>query len=214
MVKQERAARTRQALVRAAAEAFAEEGFVHASLGAISKRAGVSNGALYFHFANKRMLAEAVEAEAAETLRRITEAAWAAQGNSLQRVVDASHELMGVLARDIVVRSGFELAADMARRTESPLRRQWRHWVEDALRGAERGGALAEGMSWRDGAGVIVAATTGFEVLGGSDAGWLSRQNITRFWEVLLPCLADRQGLESLVCAGSRPPGSALRDLR
>ncbi|WP_329537887.1 TetR/AcrR family transcriptional regulator (plasmid) [Streptomyces sp. NBC_01450] len=210
MVKQERAARTRRALIQAAAEVFAEEGFVHASLSTISKRAGVSNGALHFHFANKRMLAEAVEAEAAETLRRITEVAWASQSNFLQRVVDATHELMGILAQDIVVRSGFELAADIARRTESPLRRQWQHWVEDALRRAERSGTLAEGVSWTDGAGVIVAATTGFEVLGGSDASWLSRQNITRFWEILLPRLVDRQSLEALMCAGSRPPTAAL----
>ena len=61
MVKQERAARTRQALIQAAAEVFAEEGFVTASLSTISRRAGVSNGALHFHFANKGMLADAVE---------------------------------------------------------------------------------------------------------------------------------------------------------
>ncbi|MFD9393240.1 ScbR family autoregulator-binding transcription factor [Streptomyces sp. NPDC060000] len=210
MVKQERAARTRRALIQAAAEVFAQEGFVPASLSAISERAGVSNGALHFHFANKRMLAEAVEAEAAETLRRITEAARARQTNSLQWVVDATHELMDFLARDVVVRGGFELAADAARRAESPLRGQWQGWVEDALRTAERRGTLAEGVSWTDGACVIIAATTGFEVLGGTDAAWLARRNVTRLWELLLPRLADGQGLAALASAGSRPPTAAL----
>ncbi|MEU3794802.1 ScbR family autoregulator-binding transcription factor [Streptomyces fructofermentans] len=206
MVKQERAARTRRALIRAAAEVFAEKGFVPASLGAISKRAGVSNGALHFHFANKGVLAEAVEAEAAEVVRRLTRTARTRQDSLLQAVVDATHELMGVLARDAVVRGGFALAGDIARRARSPLRREWQHWIEDSLRRAERGGALAPGVSAADAARVVVAATVGLEVLGAENTAWLSRQNVTRLWEVLLPRLADRQDLPGLVCAGSRPP--------
>ncbi|MFF7452235.1 MULTISPECIES: ScbR family autoregulator-binding transcription factor [unclassified Streptomyces] len=204
MVKQERAARTRQALIHAAAEVFAEEGFVTASLSTISKRAGVSNGALHFHFANKAMLADAVEAEAARVVRRITETARAWQGDSLQAVVDATHELMRSLAQDTVVRGGFGLSGDGTRRGQSTLRAQWQHWVEDSLRRAERNGALAEGVSWADSARVIVAATVGLEVLGGDDSSWLSRQNLTRFWDVLLPRLARRHDLGRLVSSGSR----------
>lgn len=205
MVKQERAARTRHALIQAAAAVFAEEGFVTASLSTISRRAGVSNGALHFHFANKSMLAEAVQAQAAEAVRGITEAALARQGDSLQTVVDATHELMEALAHDIVVRGGFELAGDSAYRGECSLRAQWQEWIEDTLRGAERNGALAEGVSWVDSARVIVAATAGFEVLGGDDASWLSRQNVTRFWDVILPRLADRRNLAGLASAGTWP---------
>lgn len=211
MVRQERAARTRRALIEAAAEVFVERGFVPASISAISQRAGVSNGALHFHFANKVLLAEAVEAQAAAGLRQVTDAAQAGPDNVLQRVVDATHALMGLLARDIVVRCGFELATDLARRPESPLRRQWQHWVEDTLRGAEHGGVLAEGVSWTDAARVVVGVTTGFEVLGCADASWLSRQNVTRLWEVLLPRLADAQGLRTLVSAGTQPPAGLLR---
>ncbi|MFF2188873.1 ScbR family autoregulator-binding transcription factor [Streptomyces sp. NPDC058155] len=216
MVRQERAARTRRSLIRAAAETFAEVGFVPASLTVISRRAGVSNGALHFHFANKGVLAEAVEAEAAEAVRRLTESARARQGDSLQAVVDATHELMAALAQDVVVRGGFGLAGDVARRAVSPLHGQWQGWVEESLCRAERSGALARGVSWTAAARVVVAATTGFEVLGCKDASWLSRQNITRSWELLLPLLADRGDLGTLVCAGSRPPapepapGSAL----
>ncbi|MBQ1094429.1 ScbR family autoregulator-binding transcription factor [Streptomyces sp. B93] len=206
MVKQERAARTRRSLIRAAAEVFAEVGFVPASLGAISKRAGVSNGALHFHFANKNMLAEAVEAEAAERVRRLIEAVRARQGDPLQAVVDATHELMGALSKDIVVRGGFGLAGDIARRAESPLRQEWQRWVEDGLRRAARGGVLAPGVAWDDAARLVVAATVGLEVLGGADASWLSRQNVTRLWDLLLPRLADRPHAGALVSSGSPPP--------
>ncbi|MBL1087692.1 TetR/AcrR family transcriptional regulator [Streptomyces actinomycinicus] len=204
MVKQERAARTRRSLIHAAAEVFAEMGFVSASLGAISARAGVSNGALHFHFANKSVLAEAVEAEAVEAVRRLTEEARDRQGDSLQAVVDAMHALVGALAEDIVVRAGFEIAGDMARGTRSPLRQEWQRWVEDSLRRAERAGALAGGVSWKDAARVVVAVTAGLELLGGEDASWLSRQSVTRIWELLLPLLSGRPGPGALVPSGSQ----------
>lgn len=68
-------------------------------------------------------------------------------------------------------------------------------------------------MSWADSARVIVAATAGFEVLGGDDASWLSRQNVTRFWDVILPRLADRRNLAGLASAGTWPqPGIPAQD--
>jgi AcrR family transcriptional regulator len=202
---QGRALRTRRALIQAAAEVFAEEGFVHASLRAISERAGVSSGALHFHFAHKEALAEAVEAEATEVVRSIIRAARSRPGGILQTVVDATHALMHHLAQDAVACGGFELAGDISRRTNSPLRREWQHWIEESLREAERSGALAQGVCAADAARVIVAATTGFQVLGSADARWLSAQSVTRLWELLLPRLAAEHCLDRLLCAGSGP---------
>lgn len=59
MTKQDRAVRTRLALIRSAAEQFEARGYVRASLAEISAGAGVSSGALHFHFANKAAVAEA-----------------------------------------------------------------------------------------------------------------------------------------------------------
>lgn len=72
MAKQERAVRTREALLRSAAEIFDTDGFVSASLSAICSKAGVSSGALHFHFASKGALAEAIERAAEARLRLIT----------------------------------------------------------------------------------------------------------------------------------------------
>ncbi|MFF3287103.1 ScbR family autoregulator-binding transcription factor [Streptomyces sp. NPDC003023] len=189
MVKQERAARTRRALVGAAAEVFAREGFAPASLAVISARAGVSNGALHFHFGNKDALARAVEQEAAEVLAAIT-APRPAPGGALQVLVDATHALMGALADDVVVRAGFDLSADTSRAGGPCLRGVWRGWVEEMLHRAEREGRLAEGVSSRGAAPAVVAATVGFEVLGSVDREWLSAHKITGFWELMLPRLA------------------------
>ncbi|MFF2412468.1 ScbR family autoregulator-binding transcription factor [Streptomyces sp. NPDC058092] len=206
MNRQGRAVRTRHALIRAAAEVFAEEGFPRASLRAISDRAGVSSGALHFHFAHKRQLAEAVEASM--VLRRITETAWARQGDCLQAVVDATQELMRCLARDPVARAGFELARDVTCCASSPLHGQWQHWVEECLRRAERDGVLGEGVSSADAARAIVAATVGFQVLGRGDELWLSPRSVMGFWGLLLPRLTGEPGPDGLMCAGSGPPAS------
>ena len=72
MAKQERAVRTRAAVLRSAAEIFDTDGFVSASLSSISHRAGVSSGALHFHFANKGALAAAIEKSAEQRLWNIT----------------------------------------------------------------------------------------------------------------------------------------------
>jgi AcrR family transcriptional regulator len=214
MVKQERAARTRRTLIRAAAEVFADEGFSPASLTAISRRAGVSNGALHFHFENKRLLADAVEEEAAAVLSRITEEAQSGREHVLQVLIDGTHGLTGSLATDMVLRGGFELAGDVSRRNRSPLRAQWRQWIEKTLKLAESGGSLAQGVSSGDSASAVVAATIGFEVLGTADGRWLARATLTRFWELMLPRLAAPGTLHELVSAGTWSPAGPDGALR
>ncbi|MET7290106.1 ScbR family autoregulator-binding transcription factor [Streptomyces sp. NPDC005573] len=62
-LKQERANHTRRQLLQAAAGAFAEKGFPAVTLQDIADRAGLTKGAVYFHFANKEAVAVAVTEE-------------------------------------------------------------------------------------------------------------------------------------------------------
>lgn len=192
MAIQERAIRTRESLILAAAEVFAEEGYVPASLTTISRRAGVSNGALHFHFDNKRALALAVEAEAVRKLGLITEEASGSGGGVLQELVGATHALVGGLAQDVVVRAGFGLGGGLSQGAGT-CRRGWQRWVEETLSRAEREGSLAKGVSPEGAAAAIVAATVGFEVLGAQDPDWYTGQKVAGFWDLLLPRLAQQQ---------------------
>ncbi|MGW7385654.1 ScbR family autoregulator-binding transcription factor [Streptomyces sp. NPDC054794] len=200
MVKQERAARTRESLIRSAAEVFDQEGFAVASLTAISSHAGVSNGALHFHFASKAALADAVEDSAVLRLRAIMESA--VRGANLQRLVDASHRLAHELRNDVVLRAGFQLCGDPALEPRADMRGQWQTWVEETLKRADHEGELRETVSVQGAATAVVAATVGFEVLGMRDGEWLSRQTITRFWELMLPLLASVAMLGELQSEG------------
>ncbi|MEV6183872.1 helix-turn-helix domain-containing protein, partial [Streptomyces sp. NPDC052015] len=60
MARQERAIRTRQTILVAAAEVFDEVGYEAATISDVLKRSGVTKGALYFHFTSKQELAQAV----------------------------------------------------------------------------------------------------------------------------------------------------------
>ncbi|MFJ4092281.1 TetR family transcriptional regulator [Kitasatospora sp. NPDC089913] len=64
-MRQERARQTRRALLCAAATEFDLYGYEGTSLARISRSAGVTLGALTFHFASKAALADAVRAEGA-----------------------------------------------------------------------------------------------------------------------------------------------------
>ncbi|WP_327411537.1 ScbR family autoregulator-binding transcription factor [Streptomyces sp. NBC_01233] len=211
MAKQERAARTRETLIRAAAEVFAEQGFVTASIAAISRRAGVSAGGLHFHFESKTVLAQAVEDRASQALRRVTTERWgvaaapsgAVDGNALQALVDSSHSLMALLASDVVVRAAFGLCADVSHRSGIDLRRQWRLWVEAVARTAARHGALADGLAPQDAASMVVASTVGLETLGAREGHWLAPHPLTRFWTLALPQLAADGTLDGLAPEGS-----------
>lgn len=203
MVKQERAARTRETLIRSAAEVFDREGFSASSLSTISARAGVSNGALHFHFASKAVLADAVEEAALVRLLAVTDVA-PAGGSRVQLLVDVTHGLVAALGADVVLRAGFELGGEVSRPPRADLRGQWQAWVDGVLKQADAVGELRPETTARDAVTTVVAATVGFEALGSRDATWLSAATITRFWRLLLPTLVPPALLGGLEAGGTR----------
>ncbi|MFD8708399.1 TetR family transcriptional regulator [Kitasatospora sp. NPDC059648] len=60
MAKQERARRTREKVLTAAAEVFAVQGYDSTTLNTVAERIGMTKGALYGHFPSKRSLARAL----------------------------------------------------------------------------------------------------------------------------------------------------------
>ncbi|MFE9767984.1 ScbR family autoregulator-binding transcription factor [Streptomyces sp. NPDC005808] len=205
MVKQERAARTREALIRSAAEVFERECFSTASLTAISSLAGVSNGALHFHFASKAVLAEVVEEEALARLLAVTNRALrSGASRHVQLLVDVSHGLAAALSGDVVLRAGFAMCGEMNRPRRADLCEWWRLWVHETLKRAEVEGELRPGATARDVESAVVAAAVGFGVLGVRDAAWLSASTVTRFWRLLLPTLVPAASV-----AGLRADGAA-----
>ncbi|MFG2753566.1 ScbR family autoregulator-binding transcription factor [Streptomyces xanthophaeus] len=203
MAKQERAVRTRETLIHRAAETFDREGFTIASLTTISTQAGVSNGALHFHFASKAALADAVEDAALQGLRAVTAQSSPAGASHLQHLVDVTHGLAHELRGNKVLRAGFKLSGDVARPRRTDLREHWQRWVEEEVARAGAQGELRPGVEPEGAVSAVVGATVGFEVLSVRDATWISRRTVTRFWELLLPSLAAQDVLVRIRAQGS-----------
>lgn len=208
MSQQVRASRTRAELVRSAAEAFQSRGFDQAKLASISSGAGVSTGGLHFHFENKASIAEAVEIEAATALRAVAHEIRGHAHDSLQSLIDTSHALAYLLLHNVVVRAGFQLSCEISRHPAVDLRSAWRSWVERLVARAADEGSLKAGSDPREVAETVIAATTGFEVLGRDDPQWLSRQALGRFWNLVLPPVATSDALRRLSADGTE---SAIR---
>jgi AcrR family transcriptional regulator len=187
MVKQVRAARTRRALVVAAAETFAREGYALATLPAISRRAGVSAGALHFHFASKDDLAREVESAAADAVAELAEGCRPAAAGARQLLVEAASGLLLATVTDPVVRAGFKLGGDPSRRSGARMLHWWQTWVRGLVVQAQAEGGLARDVPPDVATAVIVAATVGFEALGAADRDWLAPERLAQLWTFVLP---------------------------
>ncbi|WP_338118173.1 ScbR family autoregulator-binding transcription factor [Streptomyces coryli] len=202
MTIQHRAAKTRLALIRSAAEDFAERGYRSSTLEAITRRAGVSTGALHFHFENKAALATAVQDAAQQVLARIVADSRSGDDGALQRLTDASQELAARMRVDVVLRAGFRLGWEDGRRDSDGLHRMWQECVTALMGAAQSEGALAADVRAEEAVLTIVAATTGFEALSQEDPVWISHSTFTGFWRLLLPSLACPEALDGLDPAG------------
>jgi AcrR family transcriptional regulator len=99
--RQERAARTVDALLEAAGEAFAERGFDAATMTQIAQQAGVSVGAAYQYFPNKEALALALRKRYGDEM----DARWSA--------LIAAHDDAGQLPLAELVARLFDLMVDL-----------------------------------------------------------------------------------------------------
>lgn len=114
MVMQERAVRTRSALVRAAARAFDRNGYEGTSLSQIRAAAEMSMGALTFHFATKGELADAVQEEGwILTEARVRDALTPA-GDPVDGLVALTLALAALMEQEPTVRSAARLTRERA----------------------------------------------------------------------------------------------------
>ncbi|MER7580076.1 ScbR family autoregulator-binding transcription factor [Kitasatospora sp. NPDC097691] len=200
MVKQERAGRTRQAVLLAAAETFARVGFEAASLVDISRRAGVSKGALYFHFVSKQALADGVRGAAGREIGSAALRALRADGPALQGLIDFSHELARMLREDVVVRAGVRLGRQGPRREDTRVGlpgppgpdATWRSLtavVHRLLDRAAEAGELCPGVDRRAAAELLTAVAAGQVLLAGEETDRPRAEAVRRVWTATLPAL-------------------------
>ncbi|MGK5732023.1 ScbR family autoregulator-binding transcription factor [Streptomyces sp. URMC 124] len=184
---QERAVRTRELILKAAAEEFDENGYAGASITKIVDRAGVTAGALYFHFQSKQGLASAVmnaQSKAVEPL---------IGSEGLQRLVDITLVWARQLQVDPVLRAGVRLAVEQGSfgLQDASSYQDWRTIMGECLHEAARKGELREGADPDRVAAFVVGACTGVQLYAQLLNGRKDLPERTvHMWELLLPGIA------------------------
>jgi AcrR family transcriptional regulator len=200
LARQDRAERTRNAILDAAAEVFDERGFDGASLSDILARAGVTKGALYFHFSSKEELARALVSEQ-----------WVAidtpdpEAAGLQDVIDMSHALAHSMWRNVRVRAGNRLVTEANFASpDATVYQRWIDIVDGLLAKAKQDGDLRQEWDTRDVANWVSAAFLGVQtqsaVLTGRDD---VHQRLTIMWRIALPGLVPPRRVARFSPAGT-----------
>ncbi|GAA2745603.1 MULTISPECIES: ScbR family autoregulator-binding transcription factor [Kitasatospora] len=187
MAQQERAIRTRQAILRAAAAVFDEYGYEAATIAEILARAEVTKGALYFHFDSKEKLARGVLAA------QVPQGAVLPQPFKLQELVDVTMAVAHRLPGDPLLRGGVRLAVEQAGQGalgDGPFA-DWVELCTGLLVEAKAQGEVLPHVEPAATAELVVGAWTGIQLL--SQA--LTRRadlerRIAAFWAQVLPGIA------------------------
>ncbi|MER5310471.1 TetR family transcriptional regulator [Streptomyces sp. NPDC002773] len=215
MAIQQRAERTRQEILSAAARVFDGLGYERASLARIAGEARVTTGALVFHFATKADLATAVRGRARAVTRITVESACLSTegvgGTAIDKLVIATHALIRLFETDPMARAGERLAREL-QLTDPGLSGDcpWRREVARLARFAAAEKALRPGVD-----ATAVAALIGYVITGvelemrcpstPSDEAWSTEeeprtaetgalhcpaeQRLGRIWKLILPGL-------------------------
>ncbi|MFJ4963303.1 A-factor receptor protein [Streptomyces sp. ADI96-02] len=161
MAKQDRAIRTRRAILMAAAETFEKHGYQAATITQILKVAGVTKGALYFHFTSKEDLALGV-LDAQEPPESVPE-----QLLKLQELIDLGLLFSHRLRTSLLARAGVRLSMDQQAQgldRSGPFLR-WQEATHRLLAQAKHNGELLTHVNPTETADLYVAAFAGIQAV-------------------------------------------------
>ncbi|MFJ9343411.1 ScbR family autoregulator-binding transcription factor [Streptomyces sp. NPDC101733] len=190
MSQPERAARTRQIIVRAAAEVFEEHGFNGARLTMITKQSGLTMGAIYFHFASKEDIARAVMLQQGDELRLPD------GEDGLQRLIDITMYLAGQLRVNALLRAGVRLAVEQGAfgMREDAAYRRWAEQFHAQLTAARAQGDLLPEVDEADLSQLLVSAYSGTQLLSELSSSRADLPDrILTMWRYLLPGVATAE---------------------
>lgn len=208
MAKQDRAIRTRRVILEAAAQVFEEQGYQATTISEILQRAGVTKGALYFHFESKKELAQGVlEAQDLDFVLP-------PQDIRLQELVDVGAVHAYRLQTNPLVQAGVRLSLDQQAHgfdRSGPFLR-WRDTIMELLVAAKKQNELLPHVEPLPTADVYVGAFAGIQSMSHALTGYQDlRSRLALLQRHLLPSIAVPSVLAALDLSPER--GKRLAEL-
>ena len=207
MTRQTRAVETRAAIIRGAAAVFQNKGYGATSLADVSAAAGVTKGALYFHFESKEALALAVIDAQHHLSISLSRTLDEENESGLRAGLLMSFRLARQLRTDTVVRAGIRLTME-ASNFSVPIREPYLDWMaafEGYLRTAIADGDVRDNLAVSPVAHFIIPAFTGVQLVSEALTGHEDiYDRVTEMWQFLLPALVPGERLAQLSSLPSR----------
>lgn len=193
---QSRAQQTRDAILRGAASVFITKGYSGTALSEVIEAAGVTKGALYFHFDSKESLAQAVIAAQHEASTAIGGDLFDPSVPGLEALITLTARYARQMLSDPIVRAGIKLTME-AGSFSTPVVGPYLDWIAagEALLGRARdAGEISEQVDVEMLAHFIVPTFTGIQLL--SDVLTLHEdlyRRVGEMWQVLIPALVPAE---------------------
>ncbi|MEZ0113525.1 AcrR family transcriptional regulator [Catenulispora sp. EB89] len=185
---QERARRTRRAILLAASECFAELGYATATTSEIAARAGVTKGALAFHFPAKAAIAAAIVEECYEQWPSVVTEVTPAHNRVLDLLGEVFARIAAQIREDPIVRATVRLQAERALISE-PVHMPFVDWIAtstDLFRTAADRGELRPGADPGALARASVAGFQGVQHVSGILSGHADvAERVAEWWSVM-----------------------------
>lgn len=201
MAQQARAVVTRAAIIDGAAAVFQRHGYGSTSLADVCAEAGVTKGALYFHFDSKEALARAIIDAQHELSSAIGRELLEAHTRGLDAMIVMSLEIADQLHNNPVVSAGVRLTIEAAN-FEAPVDAPYLEWMsaaEEFLRRGQSEGDIADTVEVDTAAHFIISAFTGVQVISDVLTGRQDiQERLVEMWGMLLPGLASAERLAAL----------------
>lgn len=116
MAKEPRAEVTRRAIINSAATSFIHDGYSGASLNEMCSRAGVTKGAMYFHFSTKEDLARALVTVYSDKLLATLGSIPDQSGMGIESLIDWTFAVSRLIATDTNAKAGARMMQEIGRR--------------------------------------------------------------------------------------------------
>jgi AcrR family transcriptional regulator len=205
MAKQERAIRTRRAILEAAGAVFDEHGYTSTTISMVLERAEVTKGALYFHFPSKESLAQAVLAE------QVPFGSVPTQPCKLQEIIDMTFVVGRRLLTNSLLRGSVRLAVDQEMPNHVDHAEPFRQWTErltSLMEQAREKGELLPTVDPAETVDLLVGGFTGIQLMSRAmtDRADLGHR-LSVLWAHILPSIAVPGlllGLDSRTDRGAR----------
>ncbi len=198
-MQQARAQATRESIIGAAGIVFARLSYSSATLADVIAEAGVTQGALYFHFDSKQDLAEELIKRQHERSSGLSARFLSSEMPGIESLIQLSGELARQITTDPIVQGGLRLSTESPELFPNFASKPYRDWIdmcEHFIQKAIDEGDVSAVPDARTQARFVISAFTGTQVVSQALTGWDDLYDrLEEMWSIILRAILSNDRL-------------------